>query len=41
MERAYPRLIYYSRAENGGHLAAGEQPQIFAQELRAAFRSLR
>jgi pimeloyl-ACP methyl ester carboxylesterase len=40
-ERAYPGLIYYSRAEKGGHFAAWEQPQIFAQELRAAFRSLR
>ena len=35
-ERAYPRLIYYSRAEDGGQFAALEQPQIFAQELRAA-----
>ena len=43
-ERAYPRLIYYSRAENGGQFAAWqfaawEQPQIFAQELRAASRT--
>jgi pimeloyl-ACP methyl ester carboxylesterase len=40
-ERAYPDLIYYNRAEKGGHFAAWEQPQIFAAELRAAFRSLR
>jgi pimeloyl-ACP methyl ester carboxylesterase len=40
-ERAYPKLIYYNRAEKGGHFAAWEQPQIFAQELRVAFRSLR
>ena len=40
-ERAYPKLIYYHRAEKGGHFAAWEQPMIFAQELRAAFRSLR
>ncbi len=40
-ERAYPKLIYYGRAEKGGHFAAWEQPQIFAAELRAAFRSLR
>jgi pimeloyl-ACP methyl ester carboxylesterase len=40
-ERAYPELIYYNRAEKGGHFAAWEQPTIFAQELRAAFRSLR
>jgi pimeloyl-ACP methyl ester carboxylesterase len=40
-ERAYPNLIYYNRAEKGGHFAAWEQPQLFAAELRAAFRSLR
>lgn len=40
-ERAYPNLIYYNRAEKGGHFAAWEQPMIFTQELRAAFRSLR
>ena len=40
-ERAYHKLIYYHRAEKGGHFAAWEQPEIFARELRAAFRSLR
>ena len=40
-EQAYPNLIYYNRAEKGGHFAAWEQPTIFTQELRAAFRSLR
>jgi pimeloyl-ACP methyl ester carboxylesterase len=40
-ERAYPNLIYYSRAEKGGHFAAWEQPQLFSGELRAAFRSVR
>ncbi|HEX8667033.1 MAG TPA: epoxide hydrolase [Allosphingosinicella sp.] len=40
-ERAYPNLIYYNRAAKGGHFAAWEQPTIFAQELRAAFKSLR
>ena len=40
-ERAYPGLIYYNRAEKGGHFAAWEQPTIFASELRAAFRPLR
>ncbi|HET9001916.1 MAG TPA: epoxide hydrolase [bacterium] len=40
-ERAYPKLIYYNRAEKGGHFAAWEQPQLFSKELRAAFRSLR
>ena len=40
-ERAYPKLIYYNKVDKGGHFAAWEQPQILAQELRAAFRSLR
>jgi len=40
-ERAYPNLIYYNQLNKGGHFAAWEQPTIFTQELRAAFRSLR
>jgi pimeloyl-ACP methyl ester carboxylesterase len=40
-EKAYPNLIYYNKADKGGHFAAWEQPQIFSQELRAAFGSLR
>lgn len=40
-ERAYPKLIYYNKVAKGGHFAAWEQPTIFTQELRAAFRSLR
>jgi pimeloyl-ACP methyl ester carboxylesterase len=40
-EKAYPKLIYYNRPPKGGHFAAWEQPQLFSQELRAAFRSLR
>jgi pimeloyl-ACP methyl ester carboxylesterase len=40
-EKAYPNLIYYNTADKGGHFAAWEQPQILAQELRAAFRPLR
>jgi len=39
-ERAYPNLIHYNRLDKGGHFAAWEQPQLFARELRAAFRSL-
>jgi pimeloyl-ACP methyl ester carboxylesterase len=38
---AYPNLVYYNRAEKGGHFAAWEQPIIFARELRAAFQSFR
>jgi len=40
-ERAYPNLLYYNRAAKGGHFAAWEQPQIFTEELRSAFRPLR
>jgi pimeloyl-ACP methyl ester carboxylesterase len=40
-ERAYPKLVHYNRLDRGGHFAAWEQPQLFAQELRAGFRSLR
>jgi pimeloyl-ACP methyl ester carboxylesterase len=40
-ERAYPNLIYYNELDRGGHFAAWEEPQVFAEELRASFRSLR
>jgi pimeloyl-ACP methyl ester carboxylesterase len=40
-ERAYPKLIYYNKLDKGGHFAAWEEPQLFSEELRAAFRSLR
>jgi pimeloyl-ACP methyl ester carboxylesterase len=40
-ERAYPNLIYFNVVDKGGHFAAWEQPQLFSEELRAAFRSLR
>jgi pimeloyl-ACP methyl ester carboxylesterase len=38
---AYPSLYYYHQVSKGGHFAAWEQPQLFAEELRAAFRSVR
>ena len=40
-ERAYPQLIYFNKLDKGGHFAAWEQPQVFSEELRKAFRSLR
>jgi pimeloyl-ACP methyl ester carboxylesterase len=40
-EKAYPKLIYYNRLPRGGHFAAWEQPELFAAEVRAAFKSLR
>ena len=40
-EKAYHNLIYFHKADEGGHFAAWEQPELFATELRAGFRSLR
>jgi pimeloyl-ACP methyl ester carboxylesterase len=40
-EKVYPNLIYFNEADKGGHFAAWEEPELFAAELRAAFRSLR
>jgi pimeloyl-ACP methyl ester carboxylesterase len=40
-ERAYPNLIHFNTLEKGGHFAAWEQPELFSQEMRAAFKSLR
>lgn len=39
--KAYPKLIYFNKLDKGGHFAAWEQPRVFAEELRAAFKSLR
>jgi len=40
-ERAFPKLIHYNKGAKGGHFAAWEQPQLFSEEVRAGFRSLR
>jgi pimeloyl-ACP methyl ester carboxylesterase len=40
-EKAYPRLLHYNKLDKGGHFAAWEQPQLFCEEIRTAFRSLR
>jgi pimeloyl-ACP methyl ester carboxylesterase len=40
-ERAYPKLIHYNKLDKGGHFAAWEQPQAFAEEMRASFKTLR
>jgi pimeloyl-ACP methyl ester carboxylesterase len=39
--RAYPTLRYFHEADRGGHFAAWEYPELFAAELRAAFKPLR
>ena len=41
VEKTYKNLIYFNEVDKGGHFAAWEQPQLLAEEIRAAFRSLR
>jgi pimeloyl-ACP methyl ester carboxylesterase len=41
VKHAYHNLVYYNEAPKGGHFAAWEEPDIFSQEMRAAFASLR
>jgi len=40
-EKAYPNLIYFHEVDRGNHFAAWQEPELFTQELRAAFKSLR
>jgi len=41
VEKGYPNLTYFHKASRGGHFAAWEEPELFATEIRAAFRPLR
>jgi pimeloyl-ACP methyl ester carboxylesterase len=41
VEQVYPNPIYFNEVDRGGHFAAWEEPQLFSDEVRAAFRSLR
>jgi pimeloyl-ACP methyl ester carboxylesterase len=41
VEKGYPTLTYYHQAAKGGHFAAWEEPQLFSEEIRAAFKPLR
>jgi pimeloyl-ACP methyl ester carboxylesterase len=41
VEQSYPNVIYFSKADKGGHFAAWEEPELFSKEVRAAFGSLR
>ena len=41
VEKAYANLTYFNEVDKGGHFAAWEEPQVFSEEVRAAFRSLR
>jgi pimeloyl-ACP methyl ester carboxylesterase len=41
VEKAYPNVIYFNEVDKGGHFAAWEEPELFSEEVRAAFRTLR
>ena len=41
VETSYPNLIHFNEADKGGHFAAWEEPELFSEEVRATFRSLR
>jgi pimeloyl-ACP methyl ester carboxylesterase len=41
VEASYPTLTYFNEAARGGHFAAWEEPELFAAEVRAAFKPLR
>jgi pimeloyl-ACP methyl ester carboxylesterase len=41
VEGSYPNVTYFNRADRGGHFPAWEEPELFAAEVRAAFRRLR
>ena len=40
-EASYPNLAYFNEVDRGGHFAAWEEPELFSNEIRAAFRGLR
>jgi pimeloyl-ACP methyl ester carboxylesterase len=41
VEKNYPNVAYFNEVDRGGHFAAWEEPELFSQEIRSAFRSLR
>ena len=41
VEAGYPNVTYFNEADRGGHFAAWEEPELFSEEIRAAFGSLR
>jgi pimeloyl-ACP methyl ester carboxylesterase len=40
VEQSYPTLNYFNKVDRGGHFAAWEEPELFSDEVRAAFKSL-
>jgi pimeloyl-ACP methyl ester carboxylesterase len=41
VEASYPNVVYFNEVDKGGHFAASEEPELFSNEMRAAFKSLR
>src|ERR671934_3363 len=41
VEASYPNVVYFNEVDRGGHFAAWEEPELFSEELRAAFASVR
>ena len=41
VDAVYPNVSYFNEVDRGGHFAAWEEPELFSEEVRAAFRSLR
>ena len=41
VEASYPNVVYFNEVDKGGHFAAWEEPEVFSEEMRAAFRSVR
>jgi pimeloyl-ACP methyl ester carboxylesterase len=41
VEAAYPNVIHFNEVDKGGHFAAWEEPELFSEEMRDAFRALR
>jgi pimeloyl-ACP methyl ester carboxylesterase len=41
VEASYPNVVYFNEVDRGGHFAAWEEPELFAEELRSGFHSVR
>jgi pimeloyl-ACP methyl ester carboxylesterase len=41
VDASYPNVVYFNEVDKGGHFAAWEEPEVFSEEVREAFRSIR
>ena len=41
MERRFTNITHWTEMAKGGHFAAFEQPELFVQDVRSYFRTLR